>query len=77
MQQCLANASAWRALSWFTLPRGSSSSSSWGLKTDVLQLATQPPQAFIDAIWSPLRDSKPHIREAAVQALKVGEKVLP
>lgn len=28
-------------------------------------------QAFIDAIWYPLRDARPFIREAGMQALKV------
>ncbi len=35
-----------------------------------------PPQAFIEAIWLPLRDPKNLIREAAVMALKACLKLV-
>lgn len=67
-----------RAISWLDPRVEPSEARRFAAALLLRQMAEQAPavfnvhvKAFIDHIWPALRDSKPHIREAAVSALKV------
>lgn len=67
-----------RAIDW--LQRSQSDSRRYAAVLVLQELAENAPavfnvhvRAFIDAIWSALRDPKIHVREAAVSALQVSE----